>query len=78
MNRAMQAICTLSYRHVSKSDPISPLEAIDSPSRISTSTLLNIFGELDTPASGEAFWRDHNLVTAGEAELTRYRREDVG
>jgi putative ABC transport system ATP-binding protein len=48
------------------------------PSGSGKSTLLNILGELDTPTSGEAFWRDHNLVTADEAELTRYRREHVG
>jgi putative ABC transport system ATP-binding protein len=48
------------------------------PSGSGKSTLLNILGGLDTPTSGEAFWRDHNLATAGEAELTRYRREHVG
>jgi putative ABC transport system ATP-binding protein len=48
------------------------------PSGSGKSTLLNILGGLDTPSSGEAFWRDHNLATADEAELTRYRREHVG
>lgn len=48
------------------------------PSGSGKSTLLNILGGLDTPTAGEAFWRDHNLVTADEAELTRYRREHVG
>ena len=48
------------------------------PSGSGKSTLLNILGGLDTPTSGEVFWRDHDLVTAGEAELTRYRREHVG
>ena len=48
------------------------------PSGSGKSTLLNILGGLDTPTSGEALWRDHNLVTADEAELTRYRREHVG
>ena len=48
------------------------------PSGSGKSTLLNILGGLDTPTSGEAFWRDHDLVTADEAELTRYRREHVG
>jgi len=48
------------------------------PSGSGKSTLLNILGGLDTPTTGEAFWRDHNLATAGEAELTRYRREHVG
>ena len=33
---------------------------------------------MDSPTSGEARWRDHNLVGAGDAELTRYRREHVG
>src|SRR5579864_4923008 len=48
------------------------------PSGSGKSTLLNILGGLDTPTSGEAFWRDHNLVTADEKELTRYRRDHVG
>ena len=42
------------------------------------STLLNILGGLDTPSSGEVIFRDHNLVTADERELTRFRREHVG
>ena len=48
------------------------------PSGSGKSTLLNILGGLDSPTSGQAQWRDHNLVTADEAELTRYRREHVG
>jgi len=48
------------------------------PSGSSKSTLLNILGGLDTPTSGTAIWRDHDLSTAGEAALTRYRREHVG
>jgi putative ABC transport system ATP-binding protein len=48
------------------------------PSGSGKSTLLNILGGLDAPTSGEAQWRDHNLVGADEAELTRYRREHVG
>ncbi|MDQ0438821.1 putative ABC transport system ATP-binding protein [Kaistia dalseonensis] len=48
------------------------------PSGSGKSTLLNILGGLDAPTSGEARWRDHDLVNAGEAELTRYRREHVG
>ena len=42
------------------------------------STLLNILGGLDTATSGDIHYRDHDLVTADEAELTRYRREHVG
>lgn len=48
------------------------------PSGSGKSTLLNILGGLDAPTSGEAMWRDHDLVNAGDAELTRYRREHVG
>jgi putative ABC transport system ATP-binding protein len=48
------------------------------PSGSGKSTLLNILGGLDSPTSGEAAWRDHDLVRADEAELTRYRREHVG
>jgi putative ABC transport system ATP-binding protein len=48
------------------------------PSGSGKSTLLNILGGLDTPTSGQAWWRDHNLVSADDAELTRYRREHVG
>jgi putative ABC transport system ATP-binding protein len=48
------------------------------PSGSGKSTLLNILGGLDTPTSGELRYRDHDLFRAGEAELTRYRREHVG
>jgi putative ABC transport system ATP-binding protein len=48
------------------------------PSGSGKSTLLNILGGLDAPTSGEAKWRDHDLVKAGDTELTRYRREHVG
>lgn len=48
------------------------------PSGSGKSTLLNILGGLDAPTSGEAWWREHNLVGADDAALTRYRREHVG
>lgn len=48
------------------------------PSGSGKSTLLNILGGLDTPSSGTVRFRDHDLTTANEAELTRYRREHVG
>jgi putative ABC transport system ATP-binding protein len=48
------------------------------PSGSGKSTLLNILGGLDSPTTGEARWRDHDLVTADEAALTRYRRDHVG
>jgi putative ABC transport system ATP-binding protein len=48
------------------------------PSGSGKSTLLNILGGLDAPTGGEAWWRDHDLVTADEAALTQYRRDHVG
>jgi putative ABC transport system ATP-binding protein len=48
------------------------------PSGSGKSTLLNILGGLDTPSSGTITFKDHDLTGAGEADLTRYRREHVG
>ncbi|MFN8893662.1 MAG: ABC transporter ATP-binding protein [Betaproteobacteria bacterium] len=42
------------------------------------STLLNILGGLDVPSAGELWVRGQRLSDAGEAALTRYRREHVG
>ena len=48
------------------------------PSGSGKSTLLNILGGLDVPTSGTLRFGDHELTGAGEAELTRFRREHVG
>ncbi|MBZ5695527.1 MAG: ABC transporter ATP-binding protein [Acidobacteriia bacterium] len=48
------------------------------PSGSGKSTLLNILGGLDVPTSGEVIYLDHDLTSASERELTRYRREHVG
>src|SRR5512141_2898285 len=48
------------------------------PSGSGKSTLLNILGGLDAPSSGQATWREHDLINASDTELTRYRREHVG
>jgi putative ABC transport system ATP-binding protein len=48
------------------------------PSGSGKSTLLNILGGLDVPTSGEVIYLDHDLTSASEHELTRYRREHVG
>ena len=48
------------------------------PSGSGKSTLLNILGGLDTPTSGSIVFQDQDLSGAGEATLTRYRREHVG
>jgi putative ABC transport system ATP-binding protein len=48
------------------------------PSGSGKSTLLNILGGLETPTSGEVIYRDHNLTSATDSALTRFRREHVG
>ena len=48
------------------------------PSGSGKSTLLNILGGLDVPTAGEVSFAEHRLDGAGDAELTRYRREHVG
>ena len=48
------------------------------PSGSGKSTLLNNLGGLDNPSSGSLLYRGEDLANAGEAELTRYRREAVG
>ena len=48
------------------------------PSGSGKSTLLNILGGLDVPTSGTVMYRGRNLTTAGEHDLTMYRRKHVG
>jgi putative ABC transport system ATP-binding protein len=48
------------------------------PSGSGKSTLLNILGGLDVPSSGELHFGALRLSGAGDAALTRYRREHVG
>jgi putative ABC transport system ATP-binding protein len=48
------------------------------PSGSGKSTLLNILGGLDVPTAGSVRYRGRELRGAGEAALTRYRREHVG
>lgn len=48
------------------------------PSGSGKSTLLNILGGLDSPSSGTIFYRDRQLTSFDDAELTSYRREHVG
>ncbi len=42
------------------------------------STLLNIMGGLDVPTQGRVLYQGENIATAGERELTAFRREHVG
>jgi putative ABC transport system ATP-binding protein len=48
------------------------------PSGSGKSTLLNILGGLDRPTDGTTRFRDLDLATAADADVTRYRRLHVG
>jgi putative ABC transport system ATP-binding protein len=48
------------------------------PSGSGKSTLLNILGGLDVPSSGRIHFFDHDLTSADDRELTRFRREHIG
>jgi putative ABC transport system ATP-binding protein len=48
------------------------------PSGSGKSTLLNIVGGLDRPTSGTLHYRDTELTALSEAELTRFRRANIG
>ncbi len=48
------------------------------PSGSGKTTLLNNLGGLDVPTSGELFYRDLDLTSANETELTNFRRDTVG
>jgi putative ABC transport system ATP-binding protein len=48
------------------------------PSGSGKSTLLNILGGLDRPTGGNVQFLDHDITSATERELTRFRRDHVG
>ena len=48
------------------------------PSGSGKSTLLHLLGGIDRPTQGELFVNGVNLVTASEAALTRFRRDNIG
>jgi ABC-type lipoprotein export system ATPase subunit len=58
--------------------PTGQFAAVTGPSGCGKSTLLNLLGGLDTPDSGEIWVDDIPLHSARDAELTRYRRHDLG
>jgi putative ABC transport system ATP-binding protein len=54
------------------------LVVVVGPSGSGKSTLLNIIGGIDSPTSGEVFFEGNELTHLSDAQLTKYRRENVG
>jgi len=52
--------------------------AITGPSGCGKSTLMHLIGGLDTPTSGQLFVNGIPLHSAGDAQLTEYRRRTLG
>jgi putative ABC transport system ATP-binding protein len=48
------------------------------PSGSGKSTLLNVLGGLDRPTAGSCFFRDTDLASAPDAQITNYRRHHIG
>jgi len=56
----------------------SELAVLLGPSGSGKSTLLNILGGLDHATSGQVWFRDLELTSLNDRNLTRYRRDHVG
>jgi len=54
------------------------LVAVVGASGVGKSTLLHVLGALDRPTAGRVLFRDADLFSRSDAELTRFRREQVG
>ena len=54
------------------------LVAIVGASGVGKSTLLHVLGALDRPTAGRVLFRGEDLFARSDAELTRFRRHEVG
>jgi lipoprotein-releasing system ATP-binding protein len=54
------------------------LVAIVGASGVGKSTLLHVVGALDRPSAGHVLFRGEDLFARSDAELTRFRRHEVG
>ena len=56
----------------------SEVVALVGASGVGKSTLLHVLGTLDRPTAGRVSWRGRDLFARGEAELVKFRREELG
>jgi lipoprotein-releasing system ATP-binding protein len=57
---------------------VGELVAIVGASGVGKSTLLHVVGALDRPTAGRVLFRGQDLFARSDAELTRFRRHEVG
>jgi lipoprotein-releasing system ATP-binding protein len=65
-------------RGVSLTVHAGELVAVVGASGVGKSTLLHVLGALDRPTAGRVLFRGQDLFSRTDAELTRFRREEVG
>lgn len=65
-------------RGVNLKIPQGEIAVLLGPSGSGKSTLLNIIGGLDRSTEGTTLFQDQNLTEMNDAQLTRYRRDNVG
>jgi len=74
----MGEVDVMALRGVSLDIQAGEFVVILGPSGSGKSTLLNIVGGLDTPSAGEVIFKDQDLAKYSEAQLTKYRRHNIG
>jgi len=77
-NYQMGLVTVHALREVSLEIAEGEFIVILGPSGSGKSTLLNVLGGMDTPSSGSVRFRDREISSLSERELTTYRREHVG
>ena len=69
---------TLALNNVSSEIAAGEFVAVMGPSGCGKSTFLNIIGMLDSPTSGQYWFRDEEVGNYGEARLAALRKQHIG